>query len=276
MRSRIMKYSGITIIYKPSSVCEEILGEILDELHRHGYRAVARWVEEAREGDVESADLVISLGGDGSLLKTSRLLRRRMPIVLPIPCGRRTALYEADIEPREAIRRIVRGEFFVEHLSRITVRFMNKAMYALNEILILNHYAGRVLIMDIDIRAPYMRSSFILEGDGLIVSTPPGSPAYNLSAGGPFVCSQIQCVVMTPLNPMNLNIRPLVLDPYTRVTVRPRAGYDLYVDGEHVASMEPGSSIEVEGDAPPLRVARFTLGEDHLRHVLTKRTLRFA
>ncbi len=270
-----MQYRDVTIIYKPSNRCVEILRVIEDELKNHGYRPLAKWVEEARREDVERADLVISLGGDGSLLKTARLIKERNPIILPIPCGRRTALYEEDVDPAEAVRRVIEGRFYIEHMARITVDVGGSRHYALNELLVLNHHAGHVLIMRIDIRTPFMASTLILEGDGVIASTPPGSPAYNLSAGGPFICSQVYCMVVTPLNPMNLNIRPIVLDPFSRIVVTPRDYYDLYIDGAHIDTYPGGSSVSVEADGLPIRLARFTLREDRLRHVLGKRILRF-
>ncbi|MEM1532598.1 MAG: NAD(+)/NADH kinase, partial [Desulfurococcaceae archaeon] len=108
--------SEVTIVYKPSGTCLNILSECLNELGKTGFRAKALWIDEVDKGTLDSAEIIIALGGDGTLLRISWSLRSSEPLIIPIPCGRRTFFYEnlGELKFSEILSKFVNGEFFIE------------------------------------------------------------------------------------------------------------------------------------------------------------------
>lgn len=210
----------------------------------------------------KGTDLVVVLGGDGSILRAARWMGYDQLPVLGVNLGRLGFL--ADV-PRddalEALAEIAAGRFrLVDHLMFETEvlrggEVVQKEL-GLNETSVL---AGPPFSM-IDIRLFVDgEPATTYRADGVIISTPVGSTAYNLSAGGPIVRKDLDAFVITPLNPHTLTNRPVV-DSASRtlelVVPSPNAGSACVVDGRVVASLSAGDRIRVRGATP-----RFTLVE---------------
>jgi len=225
------------------------------------------WDEEGfREAGRPPADLVLVLGGDGSILRTARWMGYDQAPVLGVNLG--TLGFLADFSRDElpaALAEITAGRFrFVEHLMFECELWRGETVVrrqlGLNETSVLAGPPFAMieirLLVDGDLATTY-------RADGLIVSTPVGSTAYSLSAGGPIVRKDLDAFVFTPLNPHTLSNRPVVdsaARSYDLVVPRPNAGTTCVVDGRVVAAVEPGDRIRVRRAAP-----RFTLVEtsDH-------------
>jgi NAD+ kinase len=208
------------------------------------------------------ADLVVVLGGDGSILRAARWMGYDQVPALGVNLGRLGFL--ADV-PREvaadALAEIAAGRFrLVDHLMFETEVLRGDTVVhrelGLNETSLL---AGPPFSM-IDIRLDVDgEPATTYRADGLIVSTPVGSTAHNLSAGGPIVRKDIDAFVFTPLNPHTLSNRTVVDSAdraYELLVPRPNAGSACVVDGRAVAALLPGDRIRVRRAAP-----RFTLVE---------------
>ena len=208
------------------------------------------------------ADLVIVLGGDGSILRTARWMGYDQVPVLGVNLG--TLGFLADVSPDDvaaALDDIAAGRFrLVGHLlfecEVVRGGAVVQRQLGLNETSIL---AGPPFSM-IEIRLfvdGHLATTY--RADGLIVATPAGSTAYSLSAGGPIVRKDLDAFVFTPLNPHTLTNRPVV-DAATRtyelVVPRPNAGSACVVDGRLVAPLEAGDVVRVRRAEP-----RFTLVE---------------
>lgn len=152
----------------------------------------------------EGTDCVIVLGGDGTLIQAARELSVINMPVLGINIGTLGYLTEIDREQAfTAIDSLMNGQFYVDRrmILRGTVYRGDKEIYsdyALNDIVV--NRVGSLRVINFDI---YVNGEFLItyQADGLIVSTPTGSTAYNLSAGGPIVRPQTECIVMTPVCP---------------------------------------------------------------------------
>jgi NAD+ kinase len=215
-----------------------------------------------RAGGEPPPDLVVVLGGDGSILRTARWLAYEQVPVLGVNLGALGFLAGfAREDLAAALDEIAAGRFrLVEHLMFETEIVRGGAVVrkelGLNETSILAGPPFSMieirLLVDGELATTY-------RADGLIVSTPVGSTAYNLSAGGPIVRKDLDAFVFTPLNPHTLSNRPVVESAartYELLVPRPNAGSACVVDGRVVADLEPGDGVRVRRAAP-----RFTLVE---------------
>jgi NAD+ kinase len=229
-----------------------------------GHAAVTLLTPGADDGppDPSTTDLVVVLGGDGSILRAARWMGYGQIPVLGVNLGRLGFLADVPREAAaEAVRGIAAGRFrLVDHLMFETeVRRGDDVRHrelGLNETSVL---AGPPFSM--------IEIGLIVDGepattyraDGLIVSTPVGSTAYNLSAGGPIVRKDLDAFVFTPLNPHTLTNRTVVdsaARTYEIVVPEPNEGSACVVDGRVVTGLMPGDRIRVQRAAP-----RFTLVE---------------
>ena len=213
-------------------------------------------VEPAKETIAETADLVIVLGGDGSILRTARWMGYRQTPVLGVNLGRLGFL--ADFSPDEvetAMSEVIAGRFrLVEHMMFETTVLRNGQPLAsdlgLNETsLVAGHPFAMIeieLFVDDELATVY-------RGDGLIISTPVGSTAYNLSAGGPIVRKSLEAFIFTPTNPHTLTNRTVIESAerdYCLVVPAPNEGSACVVDGRQLVSLQAGDQIRVSRATP--------------------------
>lgn len=195
------------------------------------------------DGDDFDADLALSIGGDGTFLKTAnRVIGRNIP-VLGVNTGRLGFLADVSLENMaEAIEEIHSGNYKVEERSLIQVccdddKLMQNP-YALNEIAILKHDSSSMISIRTLINGTLLTT---YQADGLVVATPTGSTAYSLSVGGPIIAPQSNTIVLTPVAPHSLNMRPIVLcDDVTlelKITSRSH-NFLVAVDGRSVSCHE--------------------------------------
>ena len=161
--------------------------------------------------DVFPLDMVFSLGGDGTFLRTASWVGRQPIPVLGINTGRLGFL--ADISSSEiekTVEEIFRGEYGVEEKSLLQIETSRPYPhpYALNEIAVLKRDTASMITVSV-----YLNDEFLTAylADGLLLSTPTGSTAYNLSVNGPIILSQSKNFVLSPVAPHSLNMRPLVI-----------------------------------------------------------------
>lgn len=204
-------------------------------------------------GDV---DLVVSLGGDGTLLRAARMVLGRGVPVFGINLGTLgflTSAPEAELE--SSLDRVLAGEGVVDR--RFTLRATvsggdttEDVHYALNDFVVHTSGAARVTPLSLTVSAADGTDHIgSFSGDGVILATPTGSTAYSLSAGGPIVVPEVECIVVTPICPHSLAVRPLVIPPDEKVTVRSLdAGHhvQLTIDGAIEAPLGPGGAAVVE------------------------------
>ena len=211
------------------------------------------WEPDSREGTssniAQDADLVIVLGGDGSILRTARWMGYQQTPVLGVNLGRLGFL--ADFSPNEvepAINELIAGRFrLVEHMMFETRVLRGNKIIAsdlgLNETSVL---AGpRFSLFEIELYVDGDLAT-VYRGDGLIISTPVGSTAYNMSAGGPIVRKSIEAFIFTPLNPHTLTHRTVVDTAsrnYTLIVPSPNNGSSCVVDGRLLLSLQAGDEI---------------------------------
>ena len=209
-----------------------------------------------------SADLLIVLGGDGAILHASRFLGRRQIPILGINLGRLGFL--ADLQPedfRQNVEAICRREFqVVNHLMIECVHRhtdgLEECHLALNELAVVSGASLRMIEIDLFIDGSKVAR---FGGDGLIVSTPIGSTAHNLSAGGPVLRQTLDAMVVTPICPHTLTNRPLVdsadcefLLTFPNVS----EGVAAVIDGQVHTRVSPGDEIVIRRAPVSFQLAR--------------------
>ena len=226
----------------------------------------------------EHLDLAVSLGGDGTMLRTVDLVSPAGVPVLGVNLGHLG--YLAAVEPdslREALGRFLAGDYRVEPRMTLDVSVTDDVgdagqavmhRSALND-LVLQRPAGshtvraEVLVND----EPFLTFA----ADSLIVATPTGSTAYNLSARGPIVSPRARVQILTPVAPHMLFDRSLVLDAEDRISIAPIAGQpaDLVVDGWMTVTLHPGQTLHCgKGERDALLV---TFGERDFHRILKRK-----
>jgi NAD+ kinase len=215
----------------------------------------------SREQIADEADLVLVLGGDGTLLAVADLIgqsKRDVPI-LGVNFGSLGFLTEiTDPELFTTLDAAVRGE--VDHDERMMLcgRTHDTAQVALNDIVLTRAALSRMVDLDVWVGGQFVTS---VRSDGLIIATPTGSTAYNLSAGGPVIHPAMDAIVLTPIAPHTLTHRPIVIPAEREVRVRALSGAaaaEAYVtyDGQHGFALPRGEEVTVTRSAKPIRLVR--------------------
>ena len=221
------------------------------------------------------ADLLVVLGGDGSVLASVRAIGARRVPVLGVNLGHLGFL--TDVSPGEAeaaLEACLRGDFVESQRMRFEVTHTRGAR-ELSRALVLNDAVitkGSALARLIELEAQVDdRVVATYRSDGLIVATPTGSTAYNLSAGGPILDVDVRAAILNPICPHTLTLRPLVLPDDREIVVRLRSAEDatLTLDGQVGASVRTGDAVRVVKASEP---ARFVTApaRDHFDTLRTK------
>lgn len=205
------------------------------------------------------SDLVVVLGGDGTLLYAARLVGPRGTPIFPVNLGHLGFLCNSDVDRLlPDLEAILAGSFTVVQRMLLQAEIwrgdemVNGPMWALNDVVIHVGSIARTLTLrvsiDGDLAIPEVRA------DGLIISSPTGSTAYNLSAGGPILTPDLQAMILAPMLPLSLTQRPLVVDGHHRAEIEFVGGLDrafVTLDGQDKERIIPGDRITVRrADAP--------------------------
>jgi NAD+ kinase len=203
----------------------------------------------------EPVDLIVALGGDGTLLRAARLVSDRDIPVFGVNLGQLgflTTTAEADLE--EGLQQVLDGRGFLDRRLTLDARIVgegrpSKGHAALNDVVVHKSGAARMSAIDLSVGEAETRDHIgSFSADGVIIATPTGSTAYSLSAGGPIVAPEMECLVITAICPHSLAVRPLVVPAHTPITVRsldPTQALQVTLDGQVEHPIEPGHSLRV-------------------------------
>ncbi|HKM33145.1 MAG TPA: NAD(+)/NADH kinase [Lachnospiraceae bacterium] len=194
-------------------------------LEQKGMQCIVRF---SKEGLPEDADCILVLGGDGTMLQAAREItgNRRIPL-LGVNLG--TLGYLAEVEPEgisDALNQLLRGDYELESRMMLSgcIHRSDKSKqngFALNDIVISRSASQQVLVFNLFVNNKLLNKYL---ADGMIVTTPTGSTAYNLSAGGPIVEPSARLIVVTPICPHTMNQRSVILSPEDEVVIEIPAG----------------------------------------------------
>jgi len=259
----------VGVVSRDGAAAAAVARELAEWLVRRGHRVLLdpRTREEIGRADLgelspgEGCDLIVVLGGDGTLLSVARRFPGGPPI-LGVNLGRlgfltevaRDGLYPALVE-------VLAGEFHLEERSLFDVALergngRRRQYLALNDAVLAKTALSRIIELHLQVDG---RSVSRYRADGLVVSTPTGSTAYNLSAGGPILHPQLPVAVVTPICPHTLTLRPLVVPDTSRIEISletPSEKVYLTIDGQEGGEMAFGDRVVVQRHPEPALLVR--------------------
>ena len=247
---RGFKRIGI-IAKKASSEALETSRELIDWLGRKGIAVEAGVVDGGSGFHLPGEyDLVIALGGDGTLLSVARAVPASVPVlgVNMGTLGFLTEIGRAELYP--ALVEILAGRFDLEHRHLLNVEVARSSAEGLayrvfNDAVLAKSALSRIIELQLEVDGRLVTS---YRSDGLIISTPTGSTAYNLSAGGPLTHPLLPVTLLTPICPHTFSLRPLVVpaDSVVEVTLRTDgAEVFLTLDGQEGTGLDDGDTVRL-------------------------------
>ncbi len=216
-----------------------------------------------RLNDASSIDALMTLGGDGTLLRGARLLAGAPVPILGINLGRLGFLTTCGTEDTEkAVRLLASGEYVAEARMALRAAAMDGAGSRRQEWLALNDFVvhkggfARVVRLGLAVNGDSIGTYAV---DGVIVSTPTGSTAYSLSAGGPVVVPTLESILITPISAHTLGVRPLVVPADAEVAIDTSSSSEtllVTVDGQVGTELVPGERLVVTRAPHPVHIVR--------------------
>jgi NAD+ kinase len=218
----------------------------------------------ARLEEPGQLDGLVTLGGDGTLLRGARFLDGRDIPILGVNLGRLGFLTSCHGEDFEAaLRNLASGDYVAQPRMALSARVIDQAGQARKQWRALNdfvlHKGGFARVVRLNVFVDD-ESIGTYAADGIVISTPTGSTAYSLSAGGPVVVPTLESIVLTPISPHTLAIRSLVIPPDAEVTVEANESPTellVTVDGQVGTSFVKGEKLKIRRADSPVRIVRF-------------------
>ena len=251
----------VAVFCKPFADAREVLARIAETLRQRG--AETFWDEDAagilalpggqpRSLAARKASLVISVGGDGTLLAAARGIGPAETPILGVNLGSLGFLTETRCEEvAESIGAFFDGRALIDRRSVLSVAHdslpAQPQSLALNDVVFSKNDMARLFSLSLFVGDEWVAD---YRADGLIVATPTGSTAYSLAAGGPLIVPAADVLVITPISPHSLSQRPLIVPGGARLTVRlaehqRSANVQVTLDGQVGFPLEPGEAVHV-------------------------------
>ena len=193
-----------------------------------------------------ACDIVVALGGDGTILHVTRQAAFAGKPVLGVNTGRLGFMAGIEADETECLQQLFSGRYKTEDRMMLEIRMENSNAphYALNDAVISNGVVSKIIDVSLCCNGRFIND---YRADGLIVSTPTGSTAYSLSAGGPIIDPALESIGITPICPHSLISRTILFTPDSEITVRTHRGRDeisyLTVDGEDAVEIPENGAV---------------------------------
>lgn len=246
----LKQIKSVGIVVKPNHAeAWKTALDLSDWLLKQGIEPIGEPYCESKDSaasmfNLRCADLIVVLGGDGTLISTVRLIGDAESLVLGINYGSLGYLTESRIEEMfPALESIFRGEYEVDARVMLDAEHIRgdetiAKGRVLNDVVINKAALARIIEIEVRLNGLFVNS---FRADGLIVATPTGSTAYNLSAGGPIVYPSMNAVILTPICPFTLTNRPIVVPDRAEIQLKlenENEGVVLTFDGQTGYNMQ--------------------------------------
>lgn len=253
MERKKIRTVGI-IVKRNNSSALSTANELSTWLRSRGIERIAEPITDLEQAQFEklpaNADLIVVLGGDGTMLATARIVRDPNLLVLGVNYGGLGYLTEIRIEEMfTALEAVLAGEFKIDRREMLEAELWRGGELidqgrVLNDVVINKAALARIIEIEVRLNGSFVNS---FRSDGLIVATPTGSTAYNLSAGGPIVDPKLDALILSAITPHTLNTRSLVFGPDSVIDIRIETRGDavLSCDGSHRLAVLSGDKVRI-------------------------------
>lgn len=245
-----------------------IVKKIIEQIHQNGFRyilseSLLNFKEElngeskflSHDELSKSCDMVVSIGGDGTMLNTAYEMRHSSTPIIGVNFGKLGFLAEFDLTGfTDFLQDIKTKNYVVEERMTLLGECGGKELYAINDLVIDKGSWSKMIELTIKVDDDYVAT---FSADGLIVATPTGSTGYSLSTGGPIVNPKADVITLSPIAPHTLTMRPLVISSQQKVTVivnSPSEKIQVSCDGQRVEYFDSPSVIIIEKSKQPVRL----------------------
>lgn len=248
----VAKPHGEKIKQTLEALCEFLENKGIRVLLEDKAAAVINAVATKEEKIREFAELIIVLGGDGTLISAVRLLKDKDTPVLGINLGRLGFLTETRVEEAiNALDLFLKNEYGLEKRMKLHCHIEqdDKKVFeieVLNDVVINKSDLARIIELEVYIDGEFVN---LYRADGLIISTPTGSTAYNLAAGGPIVHPEAETIILSPICPHALTNKPIVINDTSNISLKLRSKDEhvsITFDGQVSRSVDPSMTITVK------------------------------
>jgi NAD+ kinase len=263
MKSETMtEVSHILEFMKRHDVKVLLSQELRQELNIRDLPAFPDAAENTEEDEI--VDFAVSVGGDGTFLTTASIIGDRNIPILGINCGHLGFL--ADVQTRDVdsiMRQLIDGQYTIEQRSLLRVS-CNKdnlimAPFALNEVSILKQGFSSMISIEATVNGQLLHR---YHADGLVIATPTGSTAYNLSIGGPLIVPQSKVMVLSPIATHSLTVRPLVIPEDWKIDLKVQGRYGNYMISVDGRSQILSDEVQLHIERAPYTVKLVQIGEN--------------
>ncbi|MBA1431995.1 MAG: NAD(+)/NADH kinase [Epsilonproteobacteria bacterium] len=252
------KIKKVGVVLRPSSPeLKQNYFELEKIFNKHGIEVTIESISGAMIGIMgmefdnlcQNCDVLVTLGGDGTLISAVRRSFKHDVPVFGIYAGNLGFLADINIEELDAfVARLVKGEYRVDKRSILEAKFQENenemTIYAFNDIVVTRPSVSNMIHIETLVDSKAFNTYY---GDGVIVSTPTGSTAYNLSAGGPVLFPLTNVFALTPICPHSLTQRPVVLPGKFSIEMKtPQDRALVIIDGQDKHELEAGESIHIQ------------------------------
>lgn len=200
----------------------------------------------------ENCDMAVTAGGDGTIIHTAKLAAFANKPLIGVNVGRLG--FAADVEPEEIdkLSRLLTGDYGIQNRMLLNIEVVNKngnikKYLAVNDAVIARGQLSRIIDMEVSLSGEKISN---YRADGLLFSTPTGSTAYSLSAGGPIIEPQMECILMTPVCPHSLFSRSVLFDSKSKLSVNVKfcegCSAVLTIDGQESIEISPDDTVKIE------------------------------
>jgi len=264
-------YRNVGIVMKPGyGATQDLLQNIFTWMRQRG--ASVLWFKEnpaipgieavSEEEFQDRCDMIMVLGGDGTFLAAGKLALHKDVPILGINLGRLGFLTEITVpEMIPVLEKIQEGQVVIEtrHLLEARIKKEDQIQFeghVINDAVISKAGIARLLEIETRVNQNFLA---LFKADGLIISTPTGSTAYSLAAGGPIVFPTMEAIVMTPICPHSLNHRPLVVPDHLTISVHavtPAENVSLTLDGQTMRVLQNEEYVEIAKSSYHLRLIK--------------------
>ena len=234
--------------------------ELRQELQLREYPAFS---EEAQEGD-EPVDFAMSVGGDGTFLTTAAAVGSRNIPIVGVNCGHLGFL--ADVQTKDVdiiMRQLIEGQYTIEQRSLLRVccgrQDLIMSPYALNEVALMKQGMSSMISVEVNANGEFLHT---YHADGLVVSTPTGSTAYNLSIGGPLLVPQTKGIILAPIATHSLTVRPLVVPDDWKFDLKVNSRYQSYMLSIDGRSQILNTDVSLHIEKAPYTIKVVQVGEN--------------